>query len=135
MMHRYTFPLLAITLAASGCAVEPLTLQNDVTYVAEWIGDDAVVGRTPVSLTLSAERAYGNAGCNHWFASYHLEGETLRFENIGSTRKMCMPELMEQEQRFLDLLSRVERWDVSNIDQLRLWPAEGAPIRFWPDQN
>ena len=48
---------------------------------------------------------------------------------------MCMPELMEQEQRFLDLLSRVERWDVSNIDQLRLWPAEGAPIRFWPDQN
>lgn len=37
-MHRYTLPLIAAALASTGCAVEPLTLENDVTYVAEWIG-------------------------------------------------------------------------------------------------
>ena len=42
---------------------------------------------------------------------------------------------MKQEQQFLELLSRVEKWDVSNIDQLRFWPAEGAPLRAWPEQN
>ena len=37
---------------------------------------------------------------------------------------------MEQEHQFLDLLNRVERWDVSNIDQLRLWPrrCRAAPL-------
>lgn len=122
-------------LSIAGCSVEPLKLQNDVTYIAEWIGEDAVIGRNPVSLTFSEDRAYGNAGCNHWFASYQLEAEKLRFGQIGSTRKMCAEHVMKQEQHFLELLSRIERWDVSNLDQLRFWPAEGAPIRVWPEQN
>src|SRR5690606_1366346 len=90
-------------LSVAGCSVEPLTLQNDVTYIAEWIGDDPVVGRNPVSLTFSEDRAYGNAGCNHWFASYQLDGQTLRFTEIGSTRKMCAEHIMKQEQHFLEL--------------------------------
>lgn len=122
-------------LSIAGCSVEPLKLQNDVTYIAEWIGEDAVIGRNPVSLTFSEDRAYGNAGCNHWFASYQLDGDKLRFGQIGSTRKMCAEHVMKQEQHFLELLSRIERWDVSNLDQLRFWPAQGAPIRVWPEQN
>lgn len=122
-------------LATVGCAVEPLALQNDVTYIAEWIGDEPVVGRTPLSLTFSEDRVYGNAGCNHWFATYQRDGQQIRFSNIGSTRKMCPELIMKQELHFLELLSQVERWDVSNIDQLRFWPAEGAPIRVWPEQN
>ncbi|MEL7557910.1 META domain-containing protein [Stutzerimonas chloritidismutans] len=122
-------------LSTTGCSVEPLTLQNEVTYIAEWIGDDPVVGRNPVSLTFSEDRAYGNAGCNHWFASNQLDGQKLRFSEIGSTRKMCPEHLMKQEQHFLELLSQIERWDVSRIDQLRFWPAEGAPLRVWPEQN
>lgn len=131
--HSLTVTLLALGLA--GCAVEPLQLQKDVTYIAEWIGDDPVIGRTPVSLTLSEGRAYGNAGCNHWFGSYELDGQQIRFSNLGSTRKLCAEEIMEQEQQFLDILSRVERWDVSSIDQLRLWPREGEAVRFWPEQS
>lgn len=130
--------LLMVGLAAAsvtGCAVEPLTLQNDVTYIAEWIGDEPVVGRNPVSLTFSEDRAYGNAGCNHWFASYQLDGQKLRFSEIGSTRKMCAEHIMKQEQHFLELLSQIERWDVSKIDQLRFWPSQGAPLRVWPEQN
>ena len=130
--------LLMVGLAAvsvTGCAVEPLTLQNDVTYIAEWIGDEPVVGRNPVSLTFSEDRAYGNAGCNHWFASYQLDGQKLRFSEIGSTRKMCAEHIMKQEQHFLELLSQIERWDVSKIDQLRFWPSQGAPLRVWPEQN
>ncbi|QUE74450.1 META domain-containing protein [Stutzerimonas stutzeri] len=130
--------LLMVGLAAvsvTGCSVEPLTLQNDVTYIAEWIGDEPVVGRNPVSLTFSEDRAYGNAGCNHWFASYRLDGQKLRFSEIGSTRKMCAEHIMKQEQHFLELLSQIERWDVSKIDQLRFWPTQGAPLRVWPEQN
>jgi heat shock protein HslJ len=133
-MKKILLAGLAI-LSVSGCAVEPLILQNEVTYIAEWIGDEPVVGRNPVSLTFSEDRAYGNAGCNHWFASYQLDGQKLRFSDIGSTRKMCAEHIMKQEQHFLELLSQIERWDVSKIDQLRFWPTEGAPLRVWPEQN
>jgi heat shock protein HslJ len=134
MMRRIVLTGLAV-LSVSGCSVEPLALQHDVTYIAEWIGDEPVVGRNPVSLTFSEDRAYGNAGCNHWFANYQLDDQQIRFSEVGSTRKMCAEHIMKQEQHFLELLSRVERWDVSNIDQLRFWPAEGAPLRVWPEQN
>lgn len=113
-MTLRVLPLVA-ALGLIGCATEPLELQRDVTYIAEWIGDEPVIGRTPVSLTLSEGRAYGNAGCNHWFGSYELDGQRLRFSNLGSTRKMCAEEIMEQEHQFLDLLNRVERWDVSTL--------------------
>ncbi|MCQ4301228.1 META domain-containing protein [Pseudomonas songnenensis] len=126
---------LVVAIGLAGCATEPLELQRDVTYIAEWIGDEPVVGRTAVSLTLSEGRAYGNAGCNHWFGSYEQNGQQIRFSNLGSTRKLCPEEIMEQEHAFLDLLNRVERWDVSNIDQLRLWPAEGSALRLWPEQE
>ncbi|TBV17629.1 META domain-containing protein [Stutzerimonas kirkiae] len=135
---KHSFLPIALGLAVAGCAREsgaPQAPQTYLTYIAEWVGDTAVIGRNPVSLTLADDRAYGNAGCNHWFANYRLDGQSIRFSDIGSTRKLCLEEIMQQERHFLDLLGQVERWDISNIDQMRLWPAEGRPLRFWPAQE
>ncbi|WP_256930728.1 META domain-containing protein [Pseudomonas sp. ABC1] len=141
-MRSALLPITLLGLAVAGCTREsaspsqaPQPPQTHLTYIAEWVGEDAVIGRNPVSLTLADDRAYGNAGCNHWFANYQLEGESIRFTDIGSTRKLCLDEIMQQERHFLDLLGKVERWDISNIDQLRFWPAEGKPLRFWPAQE
>ncbi|MOA33206.1 META domain protein [compost metagenome] len=64
-----------------------------------------------------------------------MEGEILRFSQVGSTRKLCSPSLMEQEARFFRALQQVRRWDVSPLEQLRLWPEQGKPIRLWPDEG
>ena len=102
----------------------------------EWIGERPLIDRSHLTITLGEDgRAYGSAGCNHWFASYRRDGDALRFEQPGATRKLCAPALMEQEQRFLEALGQVQRWDVSGIGQLRLWPAEGKPIRLWPEEG
>ena len=45
------------------------------------------------------------------------------------------PALMEQEKRFLQALENVQRWDVSPIDQMRFWPAEGKPLRWWLEEG
>jgi heat shock protein HslJ len=29
----------------------------------------------------------------------------------------------------------VERWDISPIEQVRFWPAEGKPLRLWPEES
>ena len=88
--------LFAATL--SGCASDPVQLESDKTYRVEWIGERPLIDRSHLTITLGEDgRAYGSAGCNHWFASYRRDGDALRFEQPGATRKLCAPALMEQE--------------------------------------
>lgn len=134
-MKSLWLTLLAAVLM-TGCASEPTPPKQDHGYVLEWIGERPLIDNSHLTMTLGNDgRAYGNAGCNHWFASYQLQGETLSFGPVGSTRKMCAPALMEQEHRFLEALGNVQRWDISPIEQLRLWPAQGKPLRFWLEEN
>ncbi|MFI8481529.1 META domain-containing protein [Pseudomonas sp. NPDC078700] len=128
--------LLAISLISAslvGCASSSMNIETDQSYQVEWIGERPLIDNSHLTITLGADgRAYGNAGCNHWFASYTLDGDNIRFEQPGSTRKMCAPALMEQEARFLQSLPSITRWDFSETSQLRLWPSEGKPLRLWP---
>ncbi|MCY1273586.1 META domain protein [compost metagenome] len=127
--------LTALTAALAGCASQP-QLETEKTYRVEWIGERPLMDYSHLTLTLDGKgRAYGNAGCNHWFASYTMDGENLTFGQAGSTRKMCAPALMEQEQRFLATLGKVQRWDFSEQGQLRLWPETGRAIRLWPEDK
>lgn len=132
-------PLVLTVLAAAmlaGCSTETDALKRDHGYVLEWIGERPLIDNSHLTMTLGNDgRAYGNAGCNHWFASYRLEGDSLSFGPVGSTRKLCAPALMEQEHRFLDAMGQVQRWDVSEVEQLQLWPARGLPLRFWPEEG
>ena len=122
--------------ALAGCAAEPIKLQQERSYVLEWIGERPLMDYSHLTLTLAADgRAYGSAGCNHWFAPYTLDGDKLSFGTVGSTRKLYAPALMEQEKRFLQALTTVQRWDISPIEQVRFWPAEGKPLRFWPEEG
>jgi heat shock protein HslJ len=135
-MKSLVLPALLASALLAGCASEAPAIRQDHGYVLEWIGERPLIDSSHLSMTLGADgRAYGNAGCNHWFAAYRLEGDAISFGPVGRTRKLCAPALMEQEQRFLQALPTVERWDISPIQQLRLWPTEGKPLRFWPEEN
>lgn len=134
MKSRVLSVLAAVMLA--GCATDTDALKRDHGYVLEWIGERPLIDNSHLTMTLGNDgRAYGNAGCNHWFASYRLEGNRIHFGPVGSTRKLCAPALMEQEHRFLEAMGQVQRWDVSNVEQLQLWPAQGLPLRFWLEEG
>ncbi|MGH8415670.1 MAG: META domain-containing protein [Pseudomonas sp.] len=134
-MKALVLTLFTATLL-SGCATETEALKRDHGYVLEWIGERPLIDNSHLTMTLGKDgRAYGNAGCNHWFAAYRLEGDALTFGPVGSTRKLCAPALMEQEHRFLDALGKVQHWDMSEVEQLQLWPAAGLPLRFWLEEG
>ncbi|WP_343572434.1 META domain-containing protein [Pseudomonas sp.] len=130
---KVLFAGACVALAVAGCASKPVP-ETDQTYRIEWIGERPLIDYSHITLTLDGNgRAYGSAGCNHWFASYTLEGDKLTFGQPGSTRKMCAEALMEQEGRFLQMLRDVQRWDFSDQGELRLWPASGRAMRMWPE--
>jgi len=132
-MYR-ALPLALLTATLVGCASDAPQLETERSYRAEWIGERPLIDRSHLTITFAADgRAHGNAGCNHWFAGYTLKGQALNFDPAGSTRKLCAPALMEQEQRFLAALEEVQRWDFNAIGQLQLWPASGKPIRLWAE--
>ncbi|AQZ34224.1 META domain-containing protein [Ectopseudomonas toyotomiensis] len=132
-MYR-ALPLALLTATLVGCASDAPQLETERSYQVEWIGESPLIDRSHLTVTFAADgRAHGHAGCNHWFAGYTLKDDAVRFETPGSTRKMCAPSLMEQEQRFLAALEEVQRWDFNDIGQLQLWPATGKPIRLWPE--
>ena len=100
MKHALVPALFAATL--SGCASDPVQLENDKTYRVEWIGERPLIDRSHLTITLGEDgRAYGSAGCNHWFASYRRDGDALRFEQPGATRKLCAPALMALARRMM----------------------------------
>ncbi|KAF1025226.1 MAG: hypothetical protein GAK37_02916 [Pseudomonas sp.] len=128
--------LAALGATLAGCANDAVQLTQDHSYVVEWIGERPLMDYAHLTVTLGADgRAYGNGGCNHWFAPYTLEGNKLSFGKIGRTRKLCAEALMEQEHRFFETLQTVQRWDISPIDQTRFWPAQGKPLRLWLEEG
>ena len=126
-------PALSTALLLTGCTSTPApTLPLGTPYQVEWIGGERpLVDRSHLTVTLGADgRAHGHAGCNRWFASYQTLGNQLSFSQAGATRMMCAPALMEQEERFLQALGQVKRWEIGENGELRLWYAEGQALRL-----
>ncbi len=97
------------------------------------LGGETVVPRQPpgraIELQLSAEnlRLAGSGGCNRLMGGFSLEGETIRFFQLASTRMACSPEVMAIEQRYTEALALVRRWSIDKRS-LMLQDASGKTL-------
>ncbi|MGE5301502.1 MAG: META domain-containing protein [Acidobacteriota bacterium] len=94
---------------------------------AEW--QLVEVGGTPVSefpgerhpyiaLDPAKKKAAGLAGCNRFSTSYELDGPSLRFGPVVSTRRACPEPLNRVETAFLAALERTGAWNITNSELL-----------------
>jgi heat shock protein HslJ len=101
----------------AGAAAVPLT---ETTWRVTQIGDQLVDnppgdGAATIQLQAENSRVTGFAGCNRMFGDYSLNGETLKFGLVGVTKMACLEEgRMQFESRFLETLSRVAGWKITN---------------------
>lgn len=72
-------------------------------------------------------RVSGSAGCNSYSGGYELEGTSIVFSPISSTRKMCAEPagIMEQEILFLQALEKSDTYSITE-GCLELRDASGA---------
>lgn len=106
---------MALTLAAvmAAAIAVPATAQDEASSSIEgpvWellnIGEAAADVSATMSLDDGTAAIFG--GCNSFFGSYTLDGQSLTFdENLTSTLVECEPEVMEQEQAYIAALGDV----------------------------
>lgn len=70
----------------------------------------------------------GSTGCNGFSGTYQVEGATLRFGPLASTRKACVPALGDQEARMFALLTEVRAWRLARDGALLLMTADGRSL-------
>ncbi len=69
----------------------------------------------------------GSAGCNRYFASYEVDGDSLTIGPAGATRMSCGEERDEREREFLTALESVAGFKIQR-EVLTLTDAEGATV-------
>jgi heat shock protein HslJ/membrane-bound inhibitor of C-type lysozyme len=112
-----------------GCGGEPAALLRGKEWVVEDIDRGGIIDRSRVTLNFDDKnRVYGRAGCNTYNAGYTLTGEGLSVNSPASTMMACAESLMKQEQRFLEILGSVERFELSDTGALILHAAKGRTI-------
>jgi putative lipoprotein len=101
------------------------------TWLAEDIQGGGVVDRVQSLLSFEpGGRVTGSGGCNRLFGSAKVEGESLSFGGIGTSRMACVPSVMQQEQRFLRALAATRAFGFTGA-HLRFYDAAGAElVRF-----
>ena len=100
---------------------------SGTTWHIDDVDDTGVVDRSMITMQFEAGgRVAGNTGCNRYFGSVSLDADRLSFSQLGSTRRACVPALMNQEQRFLEALQSVTSYRIDEREILLLLDGNGA---------
>jgi heat shock protein HslJ len=103
------------------------------------------VGGSPVSLPVDGKQPYmaldpakrqvtGFAGCNNFFGNYELDGSSLNFGPIGTTRMACPDLEMGLETKLFEALQSTRKWKIEDGDLLLL-ETDAALARFSREQS
>lgn len=128
---------LAATLAAgsillAGCAAptadgpagEVPVLEGKTLMWSEGANSECEI---PPTISFTADRVSGNAGCNNFMGGYKLQGKKIELTNLASTMKMCGPAFMEAERKFTAALGAA-RYATAEGDIVTLWDEAMKPI-------
>lgn len=135
-----TLAAACLTIAACASSAPPESVRGAASAPlinTQWnlaqLGDQVVSGSegaNAVGLKLDAQnpRVTGFGGCNRMFGGYLLNGEELKFDQVGATKMACLDQSrMRLEQSYFDMLSRVARWKITG-NNLALLDTEGATL-------
>ncbi len=120
----------------AGCGGDPERLLRGAEWVVEDIGGGGIIDSSRVTIEfLDDNRVAGRGSCNRYMGSWNLSGEGLSFSRIAGTLMACAPALMEQEQRFLDLMAEVNRFSIGPHGELILSTTGGDNLRAFQSSD
>ncbi|MBW4469809.1 MAG: META domain-containing protein [Stenomitos rutilans HA7619-LM2] len=102
---------------------------------AEWLLEDlngtGVVDNLQTTLQFDGrDRLSGQGGCNRYMAQAHLMGRRFTVGAIASTKRLCPPAVMDQENRYFQALQNAERVTLEGPYLLVYSQGTKTPLRF-----
>jgi heat shock protein HslJ len=100
-----------------------------------WFADEnagATVGDDP-RWTISFDangQVEGRAGCNRFFGSFTIKGNTISFGTLKANQMLCKPSLMEEELQYLENLRTATSFHAQNQTLLLFGDATAPILRF-----
>lgn len=105
------------------------TLEGTEWVLRETVGA-AVEGIQFTLRFADAGRVSGNGGCNHFSGTYKVDGDSLTFSPLVTTRRTCPDPRMRQEERLLKALMSVQRFAVTQLELVLSVRGAEQPLRF-----
>lgn len=96
----------------------------------EWrpvsIGDAAIDADTAMFVRFAVDGSVnGNGGCNNFFGTLESTDDGVAIGELGATRMACPPEIMDQEQAFMQALQGATSFDIGD-DSLRMFNSDNV---------
>jgi heat shock protein HslJ len=117
-------------LAAASARAQPGIEGRD--WRVTTVGGQPVPAGSDASLRLEGGRGFGSTGCNRFTGGATLEGQTLRFGLLATTRRACPPPFDELEQRVTAALGSIAAWRLDGATLLLLDAAGAERLRLVP---
>ena len=128
MPHPYTVTVTHDTSTVNGCGGEPSALLRGESWTVTEIAGAPTIDRKPTMTFMLDGKVGGTTSCNRYSAPYRLGGEGLTFGPAISTKMACQQPVMDQEIKFLQLLARMARFEITSDGALRLLADDGQAI-------
>ncbi len=114
---------------------EPPALAGTAWVVERIEGQEELKNRRSTLEFLEEARAAGGGGCNRYGGPVQIQGATVRFGELLSTKMACDAPLMEQEQKFFSALAAVRGYRMEE-GRLVLLDEAGEPrLRLAPNND
>jgi heat shock protein HslJ len=106
------------------------TLAN-TEWLLEDLGGTGVVDRIQTTLRFDAtNRISGQGGCNRYTGTVEFNAAQVKIGAVASTRKLCVPAVMDQETRYFQAIQNAERVELDGAYLLIHTRQTTAPLRF-----
>jgi heat shock protein HslJ len=127
--------ILALFLSVACSQTERLRIGvdefNRTDWVLEEIDGSAVIDRVQSTIRFQGDdRIVGWGGCNRYFASVRSGYKFFEVGPIGSTRRICPPVVMDQEERFFAALQKARSIRMEGANLVIDSEATEKPLKF-----
>ncbi len=135
MQRKFMQLMFVLSLIVACSQTERLQMRveefKSTDWVLEEIDGSAVVDRVQSTIRFQGnERIVGWGGCNRYFATVRSGHSFFKVGPIGSTRRICPPVVMQQEDRFFNALQKARSIRMEDAHLLIDSEATQEPLKF-----
>ncbi len=113
----------------NGCGGDPASLLAGAEWVVTEVTGVRFADGARVTLGFAEDGTVAGAGpCNRYTAQYVLTGESFTIRKASTTRMACAAQTQKQEQAFLDVLTKVNRFEIAPDGALVLHTSDRRKI-------